>query len=174
MPFRALMEGISHLDGCSPKMDLSASQSFPHPCFLSCFSLFPLFLLQSPLLRDLILIPVSLMASLATSLSGFSVQVLFSFYIVNAFAPRTSHLLIMLIPVSPPNCLHSFPSPFPPSHLWACAPHHGTSVKLLPRKIAICALVGAWTLQGPCNTFLLKYHKNICSTFICNSGSQFQ
>ena len=49
--------------------------------------------------------------------SGFSIQVLFSFYTVNAFAPRTSHLLIMLIPVSPPYCLYNFLFPFSPSHL---------------------------------------------------------
>lgn len=67
LPVCALMGGVTQLNGHSPSTDLSAS--LPHsflyiPGLLLHYSLFPLFSLHSPLLRDLILILVSLMTCL--------------------------------------------------------------------------------------------------------------
>lgn len=89
MLFHALTGGIAHLDGHSPKMDLSSSVFFT--------SLLPLMLFTFPVVLTLLSVAQGshLHPSLSdgltiTSSSGFSIQILFSFYMINAFTLRTS------------------------------------------------------------------------------------
>lgn len=87
MLFHALTGGIAYLDGHSPKTDLSSS------AFST--SLLPLMLFTFPVVLTLLSIAQGSHPSLSdgltiTSSSGFSIQILFSFYMINAFTPRTS------------------------------------------------------------------------------------
>lgn len=173
--FHALTGGIAHLDWHSPKTDLSTSQSsslyipasshsvhFSH-CLnftLCCSGISSLPLWWPCCNRHLWVLQPSTVL----------------FLHCHAFAPRTSHLLIMLILISLPCCLYSFPftsRPVPytrvPSWNRCQTKPHRQVIENCHAAVCLNATRAIYTKYW--NT--IKTHAEVrVSVFVCNSGSQ--